>query len=239
MAPALFSFDHVCVEVDGQRILDDLCFEIADFGVTALLGPSGAGKSTVLRLCNRLDVPTAGEVRLHGTPLTALDPLDLRRRVGMVFQRPTPFAGTVRQNLLCAAPDADDHTLADALDRVGLQRLFLDRRADDLSGGEAQRMCLARTLLTEPEVLLMDEPTSALDLAATKHLERLSVDLACERNVPMLWVTHDIAQADRIADQRVLLVRGRIADDHAAAHYYAGEDTEHDDREDDHEVGDA
>ena len=123
---------------------------IADGGITVVVGPSGAGKSMVLRLLNRLEVPTAGEVRFRGRPVSDLDPLALRRRVGMVFQRPAPFPGTVRDNLHVADPDAGDDALVAALRAARLDAAFLDRSADELSGGEAQRMCLARTLVTRP-----------------------------------------------------------------------------------------
>ncbi|HEX4903558.1 MAG TPA: ATP-binding cassette domain-containing protein, partial [Acidimicrobiales bacterium] len=109
---------------------------------------------------------------------------------------------------------------------VHLPQAFLDREADSLSGGEQQRGSLARTLITRPEVLLMDEPTSALDPAATKALEELGRELAAG-GMPVLWVTHDLQQADRIADRRIVLVRGRVADEHQAGHYLASEDSFH------------
>jgi putative ABC transport system ATP-binding protein len=131
----------------------------------------------------------------------------------MVFQRPTPFPGTVRDNLLVARPDADEAALAHALERAALDAGFLDRVADQLSGGEAQRVCLARTLITDPEVLLMDEPTSALDDDATGVLEQLACGLACsDEAVPVVWVTHDRAQVDRIADRRLVVEEGRVRD---------------------------
>ena len=203
MSTPLFALEHVTVEVDGVALVRDLRIVVPEGGVTVVLGRSGSGKSTMLRLCNRLEVPTAGAVRFRGQPIADLDPLELRRRVGMVFQRPTAFAGTVETNLRVAAPDASADELGCALERVALSRHLLTRTADDLSGGEAQRMCLARTLLTSPEVLLMDEPTSALDTAATKHLEDLTLDLARTRSVTVVWVTHDLAQADRLADHRI------------------------------------
>jgi putative ABC transport system ATP-binding protein len=206
---ALFSFEAVSLQVDGVPILDGVELAVPDEGITVVSGPSGSGKSTLLRTCNRLEVPTSGVVRFRGDDVASLDPLHLRRRVGMVFQRPTVFAGTVRDNLLVAAPDADGATLADALERVGLPPAHLDRRADDLSGGEAQRACLARTLLTEPEVLLMDEPTSSLDPAATRVLERLGREVA-DGGARLVWVTHDEAQAGRIGDHHVELDRGRV-----------------------------
>jgi putative ABC transport system ATP-binding protein len=209
--PPLFSFEDVVVELGGNRILDGVVAEVPPHGITCIVGRSGSGKSTMLRLCNRLEVATSGVVRFGPDDVLSLDPLQHRRRVGMVFQRPTPFPGTVRDNLLVARPDADDEQLALALARAALASSFLDRVADDLSGGEAQRMCLARTLVTGPEVLLMDEPTSALDAEATAVLEKLACDLACALHpVPVLWVTHDQAQVDRIADGRLVVEAGRV-----------------------------
>jgi putative ABC transport system ATP-binding protein len=213
-ATAVFELEGVVVTYRDRRVLDGVTIDLPDSGVTVLLGPSGAGKSTLLRLCNRLEVPTEGEVRFRGTNLDDMDPLKLRRRVGMVFQRPTPFPGTVRDNLRVAAPDGDDATFVTALERAALAPGFLDRVADELSGGEAQRACLARTLVTEPEVLLMDEPTSSLDVDATRVLEQLACGIACDpdRPVPVVWVTHDLLQADRIADHRVAIVDGQVVD---------------------------
>jgi putative ABC transport system ATP-binding protein len=220
----LFEFDDVVVRFGDDVVLDHITTEVPDGGgITCLLGASGAGKSTLLRLCNRLEVPGSGQVRLRGRPLDDIDPLALRRAVGMVFQRPTLFPGTVRDNLLVADPDAGEDVMREVLDRARLPASFLDRDADSLSGGEQQRACLARTLITGPEVLLMDEPTSALDPTATKALEELGRGLA-DAGMPVLWVTHDLAQADRIADRRIVLIRGRLADEHQVQHYFASED---------------
>jgi putative ABC transport system ATP-binding protein len=209
--PPLFTFEDVVVQVDGTRILDGVAAEVPADGITCLVGPSGSGKSTLLRLCNRLEVATDGVVRFRGDDVLSLEPLSHRRRVGMVFQRPTPFPGTVRDNLRVARPDADDEELGLALARAALGMGFLDRVADHLSGGEAQRMCLARTLVTQPQVLLMDEPTSALDAEATAVLEELACDLACAPSpVPVVWVTHDQAQVDRIAQRRLVIEAGRV-----------------------------
>ena len=202
-------FDDVSVTIDGRHILDHVDASIAGEGVTVLVGPSGSGKSTLLRLCNRLEVPTGGRVLFRGDDVAALDPLTLRRTVGMVFQRPTLFGGTVRDNLEVALPRGGDERYAVALESAALDPSFLDRQADELSGGEAQRACLARTLLTDPEVVLMDEPTSALDHEATLSLERLACRLA-EAGTTVVWVTHDTAQVDRIADRLVRVAGGRI-----------------------------
>lgn len=220
-ATPLFELDDVSLVIDDVTILAGIDLVIPDTGITVLLGPSGAGKSMLLRLLNRLEAPTGGEVRFRGEPVAGLDPLALRRRVGMVFQRPAPFPGTVRDNMLVADPGADDATLAEALGLARLDAAYLDRSADELSGGEAQRMCLARTLVTRPEALLMDEPTSALDPDARRGLERTARRLA-EGGRPLVWVTHDLEQADRLADEVVVLVAGRIAGADERARFLAG-----------------
>ena len=213
MGGSLFRFEDVVVEIGGVRILDGVNASVPSQGITCLVGRSGSGKSTMLRLCNRLEVATGGVVRFRDDDVLALEPLSHRRRVGMVFQRPTPFPGTVRENLLVACPEADQELFASALERAALPASFLDRVADDLSGGEQQRMCLARTLVTEPEVLLMDEPTSALDDDATRVLEGLARGLAgADLPVPVVWVTHDRAQVDRIAEHRIVVDQGRVLD---------------------------
>ena len=207
----LLAFDGVSFAVDADReILHEVCLSVAPAAVTVLAGPSGAGKSTLLRLGNRLDIPSAGSVRFRGEDSAAIDPRELRRRVGMVFQKPVPFAGSVRANLKVGAPLAGDEELAGTLERVGLEASMLDRVADDLSGGESQRMCIARTLLTQPEVILMDEPTSALDHENRLGIEHLAKELAQE-GIGILWVSHDLSQVRRIADHAVVLIDGRNA----------------------------
>ncbi|MBI2711129.1 MAG: phosphate ABC transporter ATP-binding protein [Actinobacteria bacterium] len=219
---ALFDFDDVVVTAPGgTRMLAGLSTAVPAEGVTVIAGPSGAGKSTMLRLCNRLEVPTSGTVVFRGDDVAGIDPLVLRRRVGMVFQRPTPFPGTVRDNLLVARSAATGAELHTALERAALPADMLDRVADELSGGEAQRCCLARTLVTQPAELLMAAPTAALDPTATRTLERLARSLA-DDGVAVLWVTHDLAQLARLADTRIVLAEGRLADAHRAERYLSG-----------------
>ena len=206
---AVFGFDGVGVRLGANEVLADVHLEVPGSGITAVLGPSGSGKSTLTRLTNRLLDPTSGTVELRGADVRSLDVLELRRTVGMVFQRPTLFDGTVRDNL--AATGVQDLAEHEAmLDTVGLEAAFLDRAGDTLSGGEAQRVCLARALLMRPSVLVADEPTASLDHESVRMLERLARDLA-DGGVPILWVTHDLAQVERIADHRVTLEAGRVA----------------------------
>ncbi len=206
----LFAFEHVTVAGARRPRLDDVTVELPEEGVTVLRGPSGAGKSTLLRLCNRLEAPDAGVVRYRGTDLADVDVLAHRREVGMVFQRPVLFPGTVADNLAVARPEDPPGEL---LERVALDPTFLDREAATLSGGEAQRACLARALATRPRVLLMDEPTSALDEAATREIEELVRSLA----IPIVLVTHADEQARRLGDQVVSLAGGRLAEGPEAA----------------------
>lgn len=209
-AAALFAFEGVgVVTPDGTTILDGIDAVVPADRTTVVVGPSGAGKSTLLRLCNRLGVPSSGRVVYRGTPLDELDPRAHRRDVGMVFQRPVTFPGTCADNLHVADPDADPDRLHDVLDAVGLPVDLLQREADALSGGEAQRLCIARALLTDPDVLLLDEPTSALDEDARSDVEALA-DRLRDRGVSLVWITHDQAQAARLADQVLAMEAGRV-----------------------------
>jgi putative ABC transport system ATP-binding protein len=207
--PVAFEFDRVTVRRADRRVLDEVTAWIPATGITVISGPSGAGKTTLLRLCNRLEVPGEGTIRYRGQPLDELDPLVLRRRVGMVFQRPVPFPGSVAGNLAVAHPDTRAEELSAALARVALDPGLLAQEARTLSGGELQRMCLARTLVTQPETLLLDEPTSALDAQPKQVFENTARELATQ-GITIVWVTHDGAQADRVADRIYQLSNGHL-----------------------------
>ena len=209
-APAPFELRKVVAGPSEAPILRRVSVEIPCSGITALAGPSGSGKSTLLRLLNRLDDPVSGGLTWGGRQLGDWDPTDLRRRVAMVFQRPPVFPGTVLDNLKVASPQLESAGGVEALDRVGLGAELVDRQADLLSGGEAQRMCFARALLTEPAVVLADEPTASLDGAARRTIEDLGRSIA-DSGVPFVWVTHDVDQLRRLADHVIVLVDGRVA----------------------------
>jgi putative ABC transport system ATP-binding protein len=205
----LFEFECVSVGPEHARRLHGLDARLPPGGLTVVAGPSGSGKSTLLRLCNRLEVPSAGTVRHRGADVRERDPLELRREVAMVFQRPVTFAGTVLDNLRQADRDCDPARGAELLARAGLDETFLERDAGELSGGEAQRACLARALATEPRVMLMDEPTSSLDARAAAVLEQLARQLV-DDGTPVVWVTHSEEQMRRLADHVLLLAAGRV-----------------------------
>jgi putative ABC transport system ATP-binding protein len=204
-----FEFIDVVVERDGVRAVNQLTARIPRSGVTVVFGPSGSGKSTLLRLCNRLEMASSGRVLFSGLDIAETDPMWLRRRVGMCFQRPTSFGGTVRDNLLAARTGGSDRQMTEVLDSVALSGAWLDRNSSSLSGGEAQRMCLARALMARPEVLLLDEPTSALDCLAARAIEVTVRNLVDINSIPVVWVTHDRGQLERIADHVVHVHRGR------------------------------
>ena len=178
-------------------------------GSTALVGPSGSGKSTLLRLLNRLADPDEGSVRFHGTDVRELDPLELRRRVGLVPQLPAPVPGTVADNI-CFGPrlHGEDVDPEQALRLAGLDPSFAERDASRLSVGEQQRVMLARALALEPEVLLLDEPTASLDSAATRAVEGALRGL---HGLSFVLVTHDRDQAERLAERTIKLEAGRVA----------------------------
>ncbi len=194
----------------GRRVLRDVDARFAGGRVTAIVGPSGAGKTSLLRCLNRLEEPEAGRVSLDGADIRGLPPTDLRRRVGMVFQTPVLFEGGVRANLAYGLPSVTDEDLVAAMREAGLDQGFLERDSSALSVGQAQRICIARCLVREPEVLLMDEPTSALDKDAAARIERLIGTLA-EHGLAIVLVTHDLAQARRVAHDAILLVEGAVA----------------------------
>ena len=181
-------------------------------GATAVLGPSGSGKSTLLRLLDRLADPDAGTVRFRGEDVRSLNPLDLRRRAVLVPQLPAPLPGTVAANVRygpgLVGREVDPLPL---LAMAGLSDEFAERDAGRLSVGEQQRMMLARALALDPEVLLLDEPTAALDDEAKEGVERTLTGLRGRSGLSLVVVTHEAAQAERLAERVVRLVGGRVA----------------------------
>ena len=204
-----FVLDQVTVDAGGHRVLDAVSTDIPARTCTAVVGPSGAGKSTLLRLLNRLVEPTAGRVSLQGTPLPELDVLALRRRVGLVAQRPTLLTDEVTDELRVGRPDLPADRIGPLLARVGLPATFAGRRTAELSGGEAQRVCLARALAVEPDVLLLDEPTSALDGVNATLVAELARRHVTDGGTVVL-VSHDLAVVRAVAERVLVMDGGRL-----------------------------
>lgn len=209
MSAPLFRLDAVTVRRGKALPLREVSLSLAPGVATVLVGPSGAGKSTLLRLLNRLEEPTEGTVSLHGEPLTSYDVLALRRRVGMLQQMPVLLEETVLADLRVGRPSLTPDEAAALLERVGLG-FGPDRATDGLSGGEAQRVCLARALAVGPEVLLLDEPTSALDSFAAATVEA-AVRALVDDGLGVVMVSHDLRQARRLGDHVVVLMDGTVA----------------------------
>ncbi len=203
-------------QVEEKFLVKGISISVRRGEVVAITGPSGSGKSSFLRLLNRLDEPTAGTVYLDGRDYRHIPPRELRRRVGMVMQSPNLFPGTVAENINFGPAQRGESIPRDQLDRL-LQRVglegYADRETRTLSGGEAQRVSLARTLANRPDVLLLDEPTSSLDQAAEEEVEDLLRQIFGAENLTCLIVTHDLDQAVRLASRAILLKEGRLVAD--------------------------
>ena len=221
----IFRVEHLSLAYPGRRgqppaqILTDVSVEVVRGGALTLVGPSGSGKSSLLRCLNRLEEPTDGVVRFDGRPITELDPRELRRRAALVLQAPVLFEGTVRENLMVHAPavalDVSESRLRETLSEVGLEAALLERDAAMLSGGEKQRLSIARALaneplLRDPQALLLDEPTSALDPPNATLVVQTICSLRESRGLSIVAVTHAPELVRRLGGALLYLVKGRV-----------------------------
>jgi phosphate transport system ATP-binding protein len=212
---------NLSVHYGDEQALQDVSMKVPRRQVTAIIGPSGCGKSTFLRCINRMNdlVDSAvveGELLLEGTNVydDDIDPVALRRQIGMVFQHPNPFPKSIYDNVayglrIQGITDKMDERVQTALERAALWdevKDQLQKSALDLSGGQQQRLCIARAIAVDPDVLLMDEPASALDPIATSKIEDLIEELAEEYTV--IIVTHNMQQAARISDKTAVFLTG-------------------------------
>jgi tungstate transport system ATP-binding protein len=197
------AFENASLRAGDVTILDRISLTLVPGAPTVLLGPNGSGKSTLLRVAMGLIAPTSGRITWGGRAAPG-------ERLAMVFQRPVMLRRTAAANIAYALGTRDTTRIAELLAQVGLAALA-DRPARKLSGGEQQRLALARALARNPEVLFLDEPTASLDPAATKSVEDIIRDVAAS-GVKIVMATHDIGQARRLAGDIVFLVRGRLVE---------------------------
>ena len=210
----------------GERVvLKDINLSVPKNKVTAIMGPSGCGKTTLIRCINRMhellpDAKAEGKIYLDNEDIFTLNPIIVRRRIGMVFQRPNPFPTmSIYDNVIAGYKlngirlnrTKMDRIVEDSLKKASLWNEVKDslyKRGTFLSGGQQQRLCIARALAMKPEILLLDEPTSALDPKATSRIEELIVEL--KKTVTIVLVTHNIAQASRVSDYTAFLYLGEL-----------------------------
>jgi putative ABC transport system ATP-binding protein len=208
----LFELEGVSLTRAGKQVLQGLTARLPE-GASCVAGPSGSGKSTLLRLLNRLADPEDGRVSYRERDVREYDVLELRREVCLVPQLPALLEGTVAGNVHFASGCADrEADVGRLLELAGLDPSYADRDAARLSVGEQQRVMLARALALEPSVLLLDEPTSALDEERRSAVERTLLDLRQRLDISLVLVTHDLAQARRMADWVVRVDAGRAVE---------------------------
>lgn len=206
----LFDLEDVTYSRGGKVVLRDVRARLP-VGASSLLGPSGSGKSTLLRLLNRLADPDSGRVVYEGRDVREYDPLALRREVSLVPQLPALIEGSVHDNVAYGPRLAGrSFNARSCLELAGLDPAYEDRDASKLSVGEQQRVMLARALALEPRVLLLDEPTSALDQTARDAVEGTLRRLRARTAISLVVVTHDIAQATRLAEYVVRIESGKV-----------------------------
>ena len=214
----VFALRDVTVSYAGKPAVAEVSMDVYRNQITALIGPSGCGKSTLIRAFNRMNdlIPSAsvtGEVLYHGVNLygAEVDPVEVRKRIGMVFQKPNPFPKSIKENIafgpkILGLDDVDDR-VEEALKRAALWdevKNRMDENAYGMSGGQQQRLCIARCLAVDPDVILMDEPCSALDPISTGRIEDLMAEL--KENYSIVIVTHNMQQAARVSDRTAFLI---------------------------------
>lgn len=220
---------HNVSYVAGERtILTKITTQFLAGHITTLVGPSGAGKTTLLKMCNALLSPTSGKIYIQGKDIEAYDPTSLRRKVGIVLQNAPILRTTVYENLALprklAHQSLSKEEAQTALSNVGLDASFLTYQANELSGGQKQKLAIARTLINDSEILLLDEITSALDPKSVNEIEELILTIQ-QKGVTIIWITHNIEQAKKIGDMTSLMVNGEVIESGKTSDVFASNDS--------------
>ena len=207
-------FNHVNYSLDGIHILKNITGSFPEGCITTLVGPSGAGKTTLLKLCNGLLSPGAGEIHIKGNIICSYEPVELRRLVGIALQSAPMINGSVLKNL--ALPLAlqgkqlAEKNAKNLLHDVGLEEECLLRPIKDLSGGQRQKVSIARTLVNHPQILLLDEITSSLDRVSQLEIEELIVKINQKYGTTIIWITHNLQQAMTIGHYTWVMMNGEV-----------------------------
>ena len=207
-------FQQVHFSVNDKTILKSITGSFPKGQITTLVGPSGAGKTTLLKLCNGLLSATQGHIRIDQQPISAFEPTALRRHVGIALQAAPMIAGTVWENLALPrtlqGKKLSQQEATQYLEDVGLAKSFLHQSIDELSGGQRQKVSIARTLINQSSILLLDEITSALDRQSVQEIEKLIVTINEKYNVTMIWITHNLQQALTIGHYTWVMMDGEL-----------------------------
>lgn len=206
--------EQVNYVVDGRHILKNITGSFTKGAITTVVGPSGAGKTTLFRLCNGLKSPSAGEIYIFEKAISRYHPVELRRDVGVALQKAPMIDGSVRKNLALPLTlqkkSLSEEDAKELMDVVGLDKRFLDRNSKDLSGGERQKLSIARTLVNRPRVLLLDEITSSLDRVSQQDIEELILQINRRYGATVIWITHDLEQALTVGEYTWVIMDGEL-----------------------------
>ncbi|GAB3043434.1 ABC transporter ATP-binding protein [Virgibacillus ainsalahensis] len=211
---AAVRFNQVNYSTEGLHILKNISGSFTEGSITTIVGPSGAGKTTLFRLCNGLKSPDSGEIYIHDKNINSYEPVELRRHVGIALQNAAMIGGSVLKNLTLplelqgkqlAREDAEE-----LMHIVGLNKDMLQRNSKDLSGGQRQKLSIARTLVNRPKILLLDEITSSLDRVSQQDIEDLIVRIKQQFGTTIIWITHNLQQARTIGDYTWVMMEGEV-----------------------------
>jgi len=210
----IIRYDNVGLRKKGQHLLQHVSFKVGQGEFIGIAGPSGSGKTSLLRIMNLLQSPTEGTVMYKNKDIMQYDPMQLRREVGYVLQKPYLFEGTVQNNLeysyLVWKQKPDVAEIVTYLARVNLTTAILEKRGNEMSGGEQQRVALVRSLLAKPELLLLDEVSASLDEENILILEQLIKAECKARNLTVFFISHNTDQLRRLAEKILYLERGQV-----------------------------